>query len=277
MALAEVTLDNDFVDTEIVRTSTVTGVDFSGTALEGAVGSAAFGGTAAVRVGTSGDVDISNFNYVSGAAANTNILTVDINGETYTATAVTDLISAATNIVFTNGDQEALNVNLTGIAAADNITNIRTETDDRADFLNALNTAFSRSGGGLNFAVGASATDTIRVQISDTSTNALYGGQALTVASSAEADVASAAIDIAIKNVTAVRANVGALQSRFDFASANVESSIQNQDAARGTLLDTDISAESTAFASAQVQLQAGISVLAQANLLPQNLLKLIG
>ncbi|TAE83796.1 MAG: flagellin, partial [Alphaproteobacteria bacterium] len=41
--------------------------------------------------------------------------------------------------------------------------------------------------------------------------------------------------------------------------------------------LDTDVAAESTSFATSQVQLQAGISVLAQANLLPQNLLKLIG
>jgi len=56
-----------------------------------------------------------------------------------------------------------------------------------------------------------------------------------------------------------------------------VESSIQNQDAARGVLLDTDVAAESTSFATSQVQLQAGIAVLAQANLLPQNLLKLIG
>ena len=74
-----------------------------------------------------------------------------------------------------------------------------------------------------------------------------------------------------------MRANVGALQSRFNFASANIESSIQNQDAARGVLLDTDVAAESTAYATNQVKLQAGISVLAQANQQLQSLLKLIG
>jgi flagellin len=41
-------------------------------------------------------------------------------------------------------------------------------------------------------------------------------------------------------------------------------------------LLDTDVASESTRFSTAQVQLQAGIAVLAQANQLPQNLLKLI-
>ncbi len=277
VALSEAQIDQDFVSTEILRTSSLGGVDFAGTALQGAVGNAAFGGNASVRVGTSGDVDISNFNYVSGAAANQNILTVEVNGETFTATAVTDQIDATTNIVFTNGAQDAVNINLTGIAAPDTIANIRADAGDREAFLNALNVGFSRSGGGLNFAVGSSADDSIRVQIDDASTTSLYAGQSLTVASAAEADVASSAIDIALDNLTAIRADVGALQSRFDFASAQVESAIQNQDAARGTFLDADISAESTAFASAQVQLQAGISVLAQANLLPQNLLKLIG
>jgi len=52
---------------------------------------------------------------------------------------------------------------------------------------------------------------------------------------------------------------------------------VQNQGAARSNLLDTDVAATSTAFATAQVQLQAGIAVLAQANQLQQNLLKLIG
>ena len=73
-----------------------------------------------------------------------------------------------------------------------------------------------------------------------------------------------------------LRADVGALQSRFSYATDAIQSSLENQDAARGTFLDTDVSAESTAYASAQVQLQAGISVLAQANQLPQNLLKLL-
>jgi flagellin len=103
------------------------------------------------------------------------------------------------------------------------------------------------------------------------------GIESLDVLTKASAAVAADTLDSAIDKVTAVRAEVGALQSRFNFAAANVESSISNQDSARGVLLDTDIAAESTAFSTAQVQLQAGISVLAQANQLQQNLLKLIG
>jgi flagellin len=77
--------------------------------------------------------------------------------------------------------------------------------------------------------------------------------------------------------VTALRADVGSLQSRFNYAANNLQTSIQNQDASRATYLDADISEESTNFSSAQVLMQASISVLAQANQMPQNLLKLIG
>ena len=147
-----------------------------------------------------------------------------------------------------------------------------------ASFESALETAFGVGTGAeaLRFQVGATVSDTLSISIGGVTTDDLSIAS-LDVLTAANASAASTALDAAINIVTSVRAEVGALQSRFEFASANIESSIQNQDAARGVLLDTDIAAESTAFAQAQVKLQAGISVLAQANLLPQNLLKLIG
>ncbi len=146
-------------------------------------------------------------------------------------------------------------------------------------FEQALREAFgvSDSSAAVNFQVGVTTTDTLQISVDSVTTRTIYDGASLDVLTAESAATAAAALDVAIDAVTAVRAEVGALQSRFNFAAANVESSIANQDAARGVLLDTDIAAESTAFATAQVQLQAGISVLAQANLLPQNLLKLIG
>ncbi len=129
----------------------------------------------------------------------------------------------------------------------------------------------------VSFQVGVTTSDSLNISVDNVSTREIFGGKTLDVKTQEGAAAAADALDLAIDAVTAVRAEVGALQSRFDFAAANVESSITNQDAARGVLLDTDIAAESTAFSQAQVKLQAGISVLAQANLLPQNLLKLIG
>lgn len=142
----------------------------------------------------------------------------------------------------------------------------------------AINRAMGLDGAesSLNFQVGARSSDTIGVKIENVSTDSLFAGADLDITTLAGAQAASGVLDAAIANINAVRADVGALMSRLDFTAANLQSSIQNQDAARGTLLDTDVAAESTAYATAQVQLQAGIAVLAQANQLPQNLLKLI-
>ncbi len=142
----------------------------------------------------------------------------------------------------------------------------------------ALKTAFGATAGSsaLSFQIGASATDTLSVSIGSAKTSTLFSGKALNVLTQAAATEASDQLDTALKTVTTLRASVGALQSRFNFASANIQIAVQNQDAARGELLDTDVATESTAYATSQVKLQAGISVLAQANQQLQNLLKLI-
>ena len=264
-------LSNDFKDTIIMRTSTIQGVDFAGTRLAGAVG-ATTTGNAMARL-SSANADISNFQYAGNSGAGTNLLTVQINGQTFTASAVADALAAG-SIAFQSDDGQSLIVDTTGMTA---FTDIRTDKTQQTALINALNTGFSRAGSGLNFAVGSTTSDTLRISLSSASTNSLYNGQTLDVASASSAAAASIALDGAIGKVTSVRAEVGALQSRFDFASANIESAIQNQDAARGVLLDTDVASEATAYATSQVQLQAGISVLAQANQLPQNLLKLLG
>jgi flagellin len=157
-------------------------------------------------------------------------------------------------------------------------TAIQFDTEAKAAaFQSALEKAFGVGEGNeaLSFQVGGSSADSLSIGLGGVTSKDI-GIDTLDVLTQATAAAAADAIDAAIDVVTGVRAEVGALQSRFNFAAANVESSIANQDAARGVLLDTDIAAESTAFATAQVQLQAGISVLAQANQLPQNLLKLI-
>lgn len=266
----------DYTNTTIMHTGVVQGVDFTGTRLADTIG--ANGGIAMIRTANPNNVDIGNFKYV-GNDGTDSTLTVEVNGEIWTAAGVTDTITDGDIIVFEKGNGESLTIDFTRDGASTNtdVNDIRLNLKDRTDFINALNVGFSRSGGGLNFNVGSQTTDVIRVQLESSDTDNIFNGESLSVGSAADAEFASGVLDAAIKKVTAIRAQVGSLQSRFDFAAANVESSIQNQDAARGVLLDTDIAAESTSFATAQVQVQAGISVLAQANLLPQNLLKLIG
>lgn len=159
-----------------------------------------------------------------------------------------------------------------------------TDSAEAEGFQAALERAFGvgEGGSGLSFQVGVNTSDVISVSVRDSGTENIYrdddGNVVLSIAidTLSGANSAGSILDNAINTVTAIRADIGALQSRFDYASANVESSIQNQDLARSTFLDTDVADESTKFAGAQVRLQASISVLAQANQIPMQLMKLI-
>jgi flagellin len=83
-------------------------------------------------------------------------------------------------------------------------------------------------------------------------------------------------LQTARNTVTAQRADIGAFQQGLDFAANTVDIAIQNQEAARAELADTDIVTASTEFAQSRVQQQASISLLAQTNRLSGNLLSLL-
>ncbi|MFI4955149.1 MAG: flagellin [Gammaproteobacteria bacterium] len=125
------------------------------------------------------------------------------------------------------------------------------------------------------FQVGLEATDTISVSFA-TAMDAT--GLAInTIDVTVSATTAITALDTAIGVVKGERALVGALQSRFGYASANMETMIQNTDSARADYLDADMADASTLFANSIVKIQASVAVLAQVNQLPSNLLKLLG
>ena len=100
---------------------------------------------------------------------------------------------------------------------------------------------------------------------------------ASTVDTIANAQAAGTAVDAAIDLLLSARSTLGAQMSRFDFVSANLATSVENIDAARSTLMDVDVAAEMANYSSKQVVMQASVAMLAQANQMPQNLLKLLG
>lgn len=162
-------------------------------------------------------------------------------------------------------------------------TNLNVANDENAaDLESALNSLFGvGNNGALSFQVGANVSDAIAVSITSVLTTDIFKNDAgtaveLDITTQTNAQTAIDVLDNAIASVIGRRADVGAAQSRFNFAASNLETSISNQDAARGSFLDADIATESTNFASAQVRLQASTSVLAQANSLPRDLLRLL-
>jgi len=98
----------------------------------------------------------------------------------------------------------------------------------------------------------------------------------LDVTSVAGATDAIGIVDAALSAVNSQRAKFGALQSRFDSTISNLQTSSENLSAANSRILDADFAAETAKLSKSQVLQQAGISVLAQANARPQQVLSLL-
>ncbi len=83
-------------------------------------------------------------------------------------------------------------------------------------------------------------------------------------------------IDHALDNINDTRATFGATQSRFDAIITNLQTGVENQSAARSRIMDADFAAETANMSRAQVLQQAGTAMVAQANQLPNQVLKLL-
>ncbi|PPD33261.1 MAG: flagellin FliC [Methylomonas sp.] len=134
--------------------------------------------------------------------------------------------------------------------------------------------------GGINFQVGAntSADNRIAVSIADLAstigsvTAASIGSNATEIGARAAID----SIDEAIRRIDTSRANLGAIQNRFTTTISNLQSSIENQSAARSRITDTDFAVETANLSRNQILQQAGTAMLAQANQSGQSVLSLL-
>jgi flagellin len=91
------------------------------------------------------------------------------------------------------------------------------------------------------------------------------------------ANAAISILDGAVNQISAIRATLGAIQSRFKSTIENLSNNIENLNVARSRIQDADFAEETANLSKNQILQQAGISVLAQANQLPQSVLKLLG
>ena len=96
------------------------------------------------------------------------------------------------------------------------------------------------------------------------------------ILSAGTASVAMADLTTAIDNISALRADFGAKQSRLESTVRNNENIIENQSAARSRIQDADFARETANLTRTQILQQAGTAMLAQANAMPQNVLSLL-
>ena len=130
--------------------------------------------------------------------------------------------------------------------------------------------------GQVDFQVGSNANEIISFTLDDIDATAL-SVDGSTVATAADAQTAIGAIDAAIKIVDDKRADLGAVQNRFDHTISNLANIQENVSASRSRIQDTDFATETAEMTKNQILQQAGTSILSQANQLPQAALSLLG
>jgi flagellin len=121
----------------------------------------------------------------------------------------------------------------------------------------------------------SSVNDTLSLSLNDLNTGAL-NLTSTNVSTSEAALTALSNIDSAISSVASARANIGSLQNRIDAAVANLSVASENITAAESRIRDADIAFETSQFVRNQILVSAGVSILAQANTLPQQALSLL-
>ena len=136
----------------------------------------------------------------------------------------------------------------------------------------------------MTFQVGANVTTNDSVTVAGTDMTADASVTAVTVSSATiDSSAGTTAIgsvitqlDTAIDTINNKRADFGATQSRFDSIIANLQSSVENQSAARGRIMDADFAQETSNMSRANILQQAGTAMVAQANQLPNQVLSLL-
>lgn len=155
---------------------------------------------------------------------------------------------------------------------------VATLTESSVAATNSYDDPFDNLFTQFSFAVGTGVetNDRLTVQLSALTASALDVAD-LSVDDVSNAETALERLNTAIDTLNVARAAIGAFQNRLGFAAQNLSTTIENVEASRSTLVDLDVASEMSRFASLQILNQAGVSMLAQANQVPQTLMRLLG
>ena len=126
-----------------------------------------------------------------------------------------------------------------------------------------------------SFSISEAANST-GLAVAGTGASSLKSVASLDITNFEGAQAAIKIADAALAKVNGQRAQYGALQSRFESAISNLSSTTENLSASRSRIVDTDFAAETAKMTRGQILQQAGTSMLAQANSLPNGVLSLL-
>lgn len=230
--------------------------------------------------GTSIAVNVSNPNDLSGMASKIN--------EFASTTGVTAVANGTKlELVASDGKNIEIEGFANDAAAAQSISVQAKNTDNSAnlgtaetlteagDDSTSVQGEITFTSNGSSTIASNDATNSLLTAVTNSST--LTAVNTVNIGTRAGANSAISVIDGALAAIDSKRADLGAVQNRFDSTISNLQNISENVSAARGRIVDTDFAAETANLTKNQILQQAGTSILAQANQLPQAVLSLLG
>jgi flagellin len=228
-----------------------------------------------------------NNTYTLSAAGSTGLtLTATVGGATVSQSVnLTAMTATGTSSQTLDFNTLGIKVNLAGFDASGTVTNLITDLTAAANDTIVTNSGSSAAA----FQVGSNANQTVSVGItaSDTASignaggfGSLSAGVAAFVAvngsTTANAQNLILSLDKAIADISSNRSNLGAVQNRLEHSIENLSTSSENLTASESRIRDADMASEMVTFTRNNILSQAGTSILAQANQLPQGVLSLL-
>lgn len=129
--------------------------------------------------------------------------------------------------------------------------------------------------GAMTIQIGANQYQNMDVHIPEVSSESLYL-DTVNVAVNGGADKAISTMDAAIAKLSAIRSGIGAYTNRLEYASSSLAETQEDMTTAYSGLMDTDMASEMTEYTQQNILEQAAVSVLSQANDIPQQVLSLL-
>ncbi|WP_435790470.1 flagellin [Clostridium sp.] len=156
----------------------------------------------------------------------------------------------------------------------DEITRIGTQTEFNTKAL--LSGAFSGAANALSFQIGATADQTIDLEIKNMTATGLKITASVIVTSAGDSQDATTILDKALASVSTERANLGSVQNRLEHTINNLNTSSENLQTSESRIRDVDMAKEMSEFSKNNILSQAAQAMLAQANQQPQQILQLL-
>lgn len=236
-----------------------------------------YAGTALTNGGFSADGASTSWDAIA------NVYNVDVSSATSGSWTVAYATATNTMTVTLGSETQAKVLSATGAQTVDFSelgisfqTTAAFNADTQGALMDTANLTVTNSNTGKDFQIGYQKDANSKMGVAiDSITSSVLGVASNDIDSAADAYNALAVLDSAVGKLASSRGEVGSYQNRMGYAAANLAITLENFTAAESAIRDVDMAAEMTTFTKNQILVQAGTSMLAQANMASQGVLSL--